>query len=429
MFERITKIASHSSGKETEFSIKKEEDPIDNPNLSFANVGNISRVVARVERGENFREMNLVLKYFRGYDAEECNYNRDVAIDVYSALKIIGLKHIPTTFRAIGKNEIAMTDFNAGNNIALAHNKIKESRDEKIESITNFVQALEDIHHDLIRAALYGIKIRFDAFFVVIPKKGSDVDMKIVIADLEMMNIKSLQKLSNIEQVEKIYKESVDNLSEVFSSLSHGGHTFISEDYGVSLRDQAKNIMLSFEYNSEIREDMSEKLTPPVRKNISHEEAQLARELSKISTEIGRKLYVDVIKNRAIVMGYDKISLSKPVQGSNGRVAYIQYQSENGSSFGVDALYIGYEDVNHKYNTKEVAQTRWPMHEIDAHVENGLLKLNIGTRDNNPIQITQPLDALDDINIISNLSELEKNILDMYRVNQAVIQNLTDKQK
>ncbi|MFZ2975778.1 MAG: hypothetical protein WA055_04115 [Candidatus Moraniibacteriota bacterium] len=428
MFDRITKIARHNTGEETEFSIKKDEDPKDHPNLSSANIGNISRVTARVERGDNFKEKNLVLKHYFTYSKEDPGYNRDIAISVYNALKIIGLKHIPITFRAVGRNEIVMTDFNDGGNIALAQNKIKESRDEKVESITNFEQAIEDVHDDLIKAALYGIEIRFDAFFMVIPKQGSNVKMKIVIADLEMIYIKHLQKLTDIMQAEEIYRKSADNLSELFSALPYGGHTFFSKDYCALLKKQARSLLLSFDYSSEIKENMSKELISPIRKNVSREEAQLARELSKISTNVGRKLYADVIKNKAVNMGYDKISLPISIHGSDGCIAYMHYQSENGSSFGVDTLYVGYEDVNHKFNTKEIAQTRWPMHEIDVQMENGLIKLNISMRDNNSIQITHPLDALEDITVASDLSELEKNILNMYKANQDVIQNFTDRQ-
>lgn len=436
MFEGIPKFARRSTGKETEFSIKKNEDPKYRPNLSEANYGNISRVTARVEKGDRFREKSLVLKHYHG-DGDRSgsrggNNCRDKAIDAYNALKLIGVKHIPTTFRAVGNAEIVMTDFNVGDNIALAHNKIKESRSEKIESFTNLAQAIEEMRSDLMEAALYGIEIKGDAFFVVVPKQGSNIEIKIVIADLEMLWVKNFQKLTDTKQIAAVYKDNVRNLASALSHLYLSGDHFQSNNYCNSLEDATEKILLSnYELESTVRLEAAFKKE---REQKAIEESRLANEqlakdqfdiaLSKIDTSVGRKLYTDVVKQKAIHMGYDKISLPKTVPGSDERISYIVCQSENGSSFGVDTLYIGYEDADHTFQIKEVAQTRWPMLETNAKIENGILRLNIETSYSDPIQISHPIDALDNIQTVSDLSEIEKSILDMYKVNQNLIDNL-----
>jgi len=432
MFERIPKIASHSTGKETEFSIKNEEDPKDRPNLSAANYGNISRVTARVERGEHFREKSLVLKHFfasSGWSPEwkGGNYNRDRAIDAYNALKLIGLKNIPATFRAVGESEVVMTDFNTGGNLAFANNKIKESRTERIKSITNLDQVIEQMKHDIIKLSLYGIELRGDESFIIAPKQGGDVEIKIVIADLELMYIKNLQKLTDVEQIEEIYKKNAATLAGVFC-FDTSNNYFPSKDYCKSLEDQARNLLLSSDYHSEIKEHLSDELKPSIRRNIPKEEAQLRRELSKIGTEVGREIYADVVKNRMVHMGYDEISLPMSINGSDGHVVYMVCKNENGNSFGVDTLFIGYEDTNHEFKTKEVAQTRSSMHKINSQIENGLLILNIDMGFSDPIQITHPLDALKDIQLISNLDEMEKNMLDMYKENRGLVKDFPTKQ-
>lgn len=256
-FERINKIARHESGKETEFSIDRKDDPIRHPNLSEANYGDISRVTARIEKHGRHREKNLVLKHFLHYQGR--NANRDRAIDAYNFLKVIGVEHVPTTFRAVGESEMVMTDFNSGDNLAIAFNKIKEDRDEKVESFVNFSEAVHGMQEDLMRAATYGLILDGDTFFTIVPKKGKNVDIRIVIADLEMLSTDNLKKLNDVHKIEDIYKNTVIGLAGHFRELYRGSSS-ISKQYCADLEKEVKNILLSSDITSKIQEYMSEEL-------------------------------------------------------------------------------------------------------------------------------------------------------------------------
>ncbi len=260
-FPEKIRTAKHITGRESEFSIKQEDDPKYTPNLSSANYGNISRVSARVEKDGRFRERSLVLKRYKVSSPEYLNDAirlRDEAVEVYGKLKEAGLENLPSTFRAVDDVEILMEDYNINDNIAIAHNKIKEVRDIKIESLTNFEKIIDDMFSDLVKASVKGIIITGDAYFVVIPKKGNHIEIKrVAIADLEMVHPHNFQfrQLTSPKEVEEVYKDNVLEFAGVFAGLNLGGNFFVSEDYLESLSEQAKNILLSPDRVQQVRED------------------------------------------------------------------------------------------------------------------------------------------------------------------------------
>jgi len=153
----------HKDGRENAFRINEKGDPQFGGNLSNPKHSQISEVRLDFEGGRLSHKRDLVLKRYKD-DAEGRTYinsivARNISIVLYNNLKSIGVKNIPATFRPFGEKEILMTNYNIGGNIALSVNPLENPRKEKIESLTNFNDAIKEIGEDLLTAALHHIYI------------------------------------------------------------------------------------------------------------------------------------------------------------------------------------------------------------------------------------------------------------------------------
>lgn len=142
--------------------------------------------------------------------------------------------------------------------------------------------------------------------------------------------------------------------------------------------------------------------------------------LEKIDGKLEKEVYEDVVLNKAVRMGYDLTMLPRSIDGAKDNMAYMVFRSENGSSFGVDALYVGYKDAEGNTKSKEVAQTRWNLSVTKAEVKDGILTIDFKTEDDKNYTVSTPIDDVENIDTISNLNETEKIILEMYKNNQEV---------
>lgn len=142
--------------------------------------------------------------------------------------------------------------------------------------------------------------------------------------------------------------------------------------------------------------------------------------LEKIGEKFVQDFYKDVVDNMAVKMGYDMTMFPKKIEGSDNNLFYMVFRSENGSSFGVDTVFIGYEDEGGHIKSKEIAQTRWTLEVTKAYIENGVLNMEIKTEDGQVYNFSSPLNSLDEVIPISNLDERDRIILNMYKENQDV---------
>lgn len=189
-----------------------------------------------------------------------------------------------------------------------------------------------------------------------------------------------------------------------------------SQGFGEANKDAVKNILTQAFPDIEI-----ETISLAQQKN-SKKQEEYNKTLEKLNSEVKKDLYADVVQSKATRMGYDMTVLPKTISGSDENMAYMIYRSENGSSFGIDTLYLGYKNQDKSFNTKEIAQTRWNLEVSESKIENGMLILNIKT-EGKDIKISQPVDSIENIELMSNLNDTEKTILDMYKNNQFVYQD------
>ncbi len=136
--------------------------------------------------------------------------------------------------------------------------------------------------------------------------------------------------------------------------------------------------------------------------------------LNRIETEVGKDLYADVVQRKGIRMGFDMAMPPQSVEGSDNKIATMIYKSENGRSFGIDTLFLGYTDKDRALHTKEVAQTRWSVFIKKAEVNDGILTLEFES-DGQVHTISQPIDSLEKIEMFSDLGEHEKQVLQILK--------------
>src|SRR3989338_1380383 len=188
-----------------------------------------------------------------------------------------------------------------------------------------------------------------------------------------------------------------------------------SQDFGEADKETVRNIL------SQAFPDVKIESVSLAQESISKKQEEYMKTLEKIDNEVSKDLYADVVQRKAIRMGYDMTLLPTPIQGAEENMSYMIYRSENGTSFGIDTLYLVYKDKDNSLNTKEIAQTRWNLHVANSKIENGILTIEFQT-DGQNMTISQPVNSLENLQPFSNLNDTEKIILDMYKNNQFVYQ-------
>lgn len=189
-----------------------------------------------------------------------------------------------------------------------------------------------------------------------------------------------------------------------------------SQDFGEANKEFVRSILVEAFPDMEI-ESVSLK-----QEEISRNQKDYTHALEKITNEVGKDLYANVIQREGIRMGYDSTVLPQVIDGSNDQMVHMIYRSENGVSFGVDTLYLGYKDKDSILKTKEIAQTRWNLYVKNAEIKNNILTINFESEGKN-YTISHPINSLDNLETFSNLSDAEKGILEMFKQNQFVYHN------
>ncbi|OGG58702.1 hypothetical protein A3C86_03965 [Candidatus Kaiserbacteria bacterium RIFCSPHIGHO2_02_FULL_49_16] len=256
-------IIKHKDGRENVFRINEKDDPQFGGNLSNSGRSQISEVRLDFEGGRLPHKRDLVLKrYIDNADGPLMYINpivaRNISIVLYNNLKSIGVKNIPATFRPVGTKEILMTNYNIGGNIALSVNPLENPRKERIESLTNFNDAIKEIGEDLLTAALHHIYITSEAFFLVVPREGAKINCKLVIVDLEEVAYFSGRdftphQLVDANIVELIYRGSVESLRDFFSRTIVSQGVFINDSISSQLGDRASKILLPANLKDDIK--------------------------------------------------------------------------------------------------------------------------------------------------------------------------------
>ena len=97
------------------------------------------------------------------------------------------------------------------------------------------------------------------------------------------------------------------------------------------------------------------------------------------------------------------------------------YKSENGSSFGVDSMFLLYKE-KHEIKIKQVLQARWHLHVDRISVNEGILRVEY-TADDQKSVVEVPIEELDGLETKTTLSDTDKVLLKMYQDNQFIFRD------
>lgn len=142
--------------------------------------------------------------------------------------------------------------------------------------------------------------------------------------------------------------------------------------------------------------------------------------LESIKDPVQSELYSVVVGDLGVKMGYDSTMIPIPIEGL-GSAACMVYRSENGGTFGVDTIFVARKKEDHTLEAKEVAITRWAIHDISAQADGDNITLEF-TTDGKKEKLHFPIEGSSDTEPYSDLSESEKIILKMYKDNQFVFE-------
>lgn len=151
------------------------------PPFGIGTLGVATQEKITVSRGGKTHEKDLVAKFFTqrtGLDSLSS------AMTAFRNLKEAGVKHIPTTYRKIGPDEVLMTDYNRGGKVAVGGNRNEKAENLRVTSITNLPELLMAMGKDLQCATNAKISIFTDSYFFIIPASGGDAEADFVIGDL-----------------------------------------------------------------------------------------------------------------------------------------------------------------------------------------------------------------------------------------------------
>ncbi len=140
--------------------------------------------------------------------------------------------------------------------------------------------------------------------------------------------------------------------------------------------------------------------------------------LESIKDPIQSELYSVVSGDLGIKMGYDSTSTPLSIEGKED-ISYMVYRSENGGSFGVDTIFTARKKEDHSLIVKEIAITRWAVHNVKARFDGDIVTFEFTTNGENKT-LSFPIGEIDSVETFSDLNESEKIILKMYKDNQVL---------
>jgi len=158
------------------------------------------------------REITLVAKEFKKAGGAER------AFETYGKLKGMGLK-VPPTYRLDRENNrIFMTDYNRGGNVALSSTSSNNHAEGlMIRNVLNLESLKKEIEKQCALAAQNRVRLPQDAFFFIVPRKGGDVNIDFVIADLDLIFSEYAREL-NLDE-EGCLKENNTNARNALKNI------------------------------------------------------------------------------------------------------------------------------------------------------------------------------------------------------------------
>lgn len=143
-----------------------------------------------------------------------------------------------------------------------------------------------------------------------------------------------------------------------------------------------------------------------------NKEEELQRKLESLKTTVQKELYTDVL-NKAVKLGCDYTRLPEQIANKDD-LAYMVYSSENGSSFGFDTLYLGYQDKNQEIKSKAVLREGGYIHvnQVDLQDDQVFFTYRVAGEEK---KLAISLDKIEQFETITNLDDTEKQLLQMYQ--------------
>jgi hypothetical protein len=235
---------------------------------TFGSVYESDVTVTSENRNRNF---SLVIKFFKEAGGAER------AFEAYEKLKSIGLK-VPPTYRLDRENNrIFMTDYGWGGNVALSSTSSNSHAEGLvIGNILNLETLKKEIETQCALAAKNRIQLPEDAFFFIVPRKGGDVDMNFVIADLDLIFSEYAKEL-NLDE-DGCFKENNENAEKALNDILKSFQNGTDEPIGTVEQDG----------NKIIEEEMSEHI--PTSEEVFFLFEKLVKETGENKYEDVRKL-------------------------------------------------------------------------------------------------------------------------------------------
>lgn len=235
-------IKTKGKNRESTLVVNKEK------HISDGNFADVSSLDTVLQRGERESSVHLVRKKYRHLlDSEAPHKWREHAIAIHTHLKDIGLQSIPKTFRPHDTDEVLMTDFTVGGNMALAANPLDEPREEKIKSILNFEEMVSEIAPDIVRAAQRGVHLSSDCFFLIVPRTGEEVSGKMVIGDIENITVTGDGKEPLVgDDFRVLLNRNINEFSNFFPHFLKVQKVFSDADLYGQYAEQARKILRGY---------------------------------------------------------------------------------------------------------------------------------------------------------------------------------------
>lgn len=215
----------------------------------------------------------------------------------------------------------------------------------------------------------------------------------------------------------KLYKKDIHAIGGGYIH-TEGGTLIIdgtSGSYGEAPKEAVREILQKKFPNVKIESNSLADM------DVKRRENEYKKMVESLKTTVQKELYADVCDRKAIKLGCDYTSRPKSIEG-NETVAYMVYSSENGTSFGFDTLYLGYKNKNGEIQSKDVIRERWYINIDEIKIENNDIEIRYTTSGKTNI-VKVPLDRIEDFEMISSLSEVEDQLIKMYKDNQVVYKN------
>jgi hypothetical protein len=167
------------NGKINKAEISGDQRPFESGTFGWVRKGNVT-----MEGRERSRDSSFIIKQFKKKNEGAAQH----AFETYGKLKSIGLK-VPLTYRLDRENNrIFMTNYEKYGKVALSATSLnKHAGNLIIENIKNLASLKDEIEKQCALAAKHRVRLPVDAFFLIVPRDGGNIEMEFVIGDLDQI--------------------------------------------------------------------------------------------------------------------------------------------------------------------------------------------------------------------------------------------------